>query len=159
MEDKESMVAVLEELVNSLYDMIQEARSVPLSTEKCMIDREKALDILDEIRTNMPKDLEMARAIVEKRNDMIAAGKKEAEDLRRKAEDYVRKTVNESAIVVAAQQQADEIVATAENQANQLRGAVSSYCTNKLNETESCAAAALEEIRKCRAQFENANAK
>ena len=58
------MVAVLEELVNSLYDMIQEARSVPLSAEKCMIDREKALDILDEIRTNMPKDLEMARAIV-----------------------------------------------------------------------------------------------
>ena len=52
------MVAVLEELVNSLYDMIQEARSVPLSAEKCMIDREKALDILDEIRTNMPKDLE-----------------------------------------------------------------------------------------------------
>ena len=33
------MVAVLEELVNSLYDMIQEARSVPLSAEKCMIDR------------------------------------------------------------------------------------------------------------------------
>ena len=33
------MVAVLEELVNSLYDMIQEARSVPLSTEKCMIDQ------------------------------------------------------------------------------------------------------------------------
>ena len=74
------MVAVLEELINSLYDMIQE----PLSAEKCMIDREKALDILDEIRTNMPKDLEMARAIVEKRNDMVAAGKKDAEELRRK---------------------------------------------------------------------------
>ena len=33
------MVAVLEELVNSLYDMIQEARSVPLSPEEWMIDR------------------------------------------------------------------------------------------------------------------------
>lgn len=153
------MVAVLEELVNSLYDMIQEARSVPLSAEKCMIDREKALDILDEIRTNMPKDLEMARAIVEKRNDMVAGGKKDAEELRRKAEEYVRKTVNESSMVAAAQQQADEIVSTAEKQAAQLRNAVSSYCNEKLDATEACAAATLEEIRKCRAQFDTVNQK
>ena len=153
------MVAVLEELVTSLYDMIQEARSVPLSAEKCMIDREKALDILDEIRTNMPKDLEMARAIVEKRNDMVAAGKKDAEELRRKAEEYVRKTVNESSMVAAAQQQADEIVSTAEKQAAQLRNAVSSYCNEQLDATEACAAATLEEIRKCRAQFDTVNQK
>ena len=153
------MVAVLEELVNSLYDMIQEARSVPLSTEKCMIDRERALDILDEIRTSMPKDLEMARAIVEKRNEMVAAGKKEADDLRRKAEEYVRKTVNESALVAEAQKQADEIVTSAEQQAAQLRSAVSTYCSDKLNATEACAQATLEEVRKCRQQFESANQK
>lgn len=153
------MVAVLEELVNSLYDMVQEARSVPLSAEKCMIDREKALDILDEIRNNMPKDLEMARAIVEKRNDMVAAGKKEVEDLRKKAEDYVRKTVNESAMVTEAQKQADEIVAAAEKQAAELRNAVGTYCNEKLAATEACAAATLEEVRKCRAQFENATQK
>ncbi|WP_394272526.1 hypothetical protein [Butyricicoccus sp.] len=153
------MVAVLEELVNSLYDMIQEARSVPLSTEKCMIDREKALDILDEIRTSMPKDLEMARAIVEKRNEMVAAGKKEADDLRRKAEEYVRKTVNESALVAEAQKQADEIVSGAEQQAAQLRSAVSAFCSDKLSATEACAEATLEEVRKCRQQFESANQK
>ena len=153
------MVAVLEELVNSLYDMIQEARSVPLSTEKCMIDREKALDILDEIRTSMPKDLEMARAIVEKRNEMVAAGKNEADDLRRKAEEYVRKTVNESALVAEAQKQADEIVSGAEQQAAQLRSAVSAFCSDKLSATEACAEATLEEVRKCRQQFESANQK
>ena len=153
------MVAVLEELVNSLYDLIQEARSVPLSTEKCMIDREKALDILDEIRTSMPKDLEMARAIVEKRNEMVAAGKKEADDLRRKAEEYVRKTVNESALVAEAQKQADEIVSGAEQQAAQLRSAVSAFCSDKLSATEACAEATLEEVRKCRQQFESANQK
>ena len=153
------MVAVLEELVNSLYDMFQEARSVPLSTEKCMIDREKALDILDEIRTSMPKDLEMARAIVEKRNEMVAAGKKEADDLRRKAEEYVRKTVNESALVAEAQKQADEIVSGAEQQAAQLRSAVSAFCSDKLSATEACAEATLEEVRKCRQQFESANQK
>lgn len=153
------MVAALEELVNSLYDLIQEARSVPLSADKCMLDREKALDILDEIRTNMPADLKMAREIVEKRNDIIAAGKKEVEDLRRKTEDYVRQSVNDSAIRATAQRQADEIIATAEQQALQLRGAVGTYCTEKLDATEECVAAALEEVRKCRARFDTMNTK
>lgn len=153
------MVAVLEELINSLYDMIQEARSVPLSADKCMIDQEKALDILDEIRTNMPKDLEMARALVEKRNEMVESSKREAEELRRKAEDYVRKTVNESAMIAEAQRQANEIVSNAEKQAAQVRAAVNKYCTAKLNATEACAVQSLEEIRKCRAQFEQVSPK
>ena len=163
------MVAVLEELINSLYDMIQEARSVPLSADKCMIDQEKALDILDEIRTNMPKDLEMARALVEKRNEMVESSKREADsrpdnkevirELRRKAEDYVRKTVNESAMIAEAQRQANEIVSNAEKQAAQVRAAVNKYCTEKLNATEACAVQSLEEIRKCRAQFEQVSPK
>ncbi len=153
------MVAALEELVNSLYDMVQDARSVPLSAEKCMLDREKALDILDEIRANMPADLKMAREIVEKRDEVIAGGKQEAEKLRKQAEDYVRKTVNESAIVADAQQKANQIVATAEQQAAQLRGAVGTYCTDKLDETEACVAATLEEVKKCREKFANLNGK
>ena len=37
----------LEELINALYDMIQDAKSVPLSSDKCIIERDKALDMLD----------------------------------------------------------------------------------------------------------------
>ena len=68
------MVAELEELVNSLYETIQDAKSVPLSAEKCVIERERVLDILDDIRVKMPSDIKMAKDIVDKRNDIIAAG-------------------------------------------------------------------------------------
>ena len=122
------MVAELEELVNSLYETIQDAKSVPLSAEKCVIERERVLDILDDIRVKMPSDIKMAKDIVDKRNDIIAAGKKEAADLRAKAEEYVRKTVSESAVVAQANAQANEIVADAENQAAQLRLSVQQYC-------------------------------
>ena len=147
------MSATLEELVNSLYDLVQEARSVPLSADKCMLDRERALDILDEIRTNMPADLKMARDIVEKRTEIIAAGKKEAEDLRAKAEEYARRALNENALMTAAEQQAQQIVANAEQQAQQIRTAVYAYCDEHLTATENAAATALEEIKKCHAQF------
>lgn len=150
------MVAVLEELVNSLYETIQDAKSVPLSSEKCIIEREQVLDILDEIRANMPSDLKMAKEIVEKRSAIIAAGKKEAEDLRSKAEEYVRKTVSESAVVAAANAQANEIVSDAEKQAAQLRLSVQQYCESRLNDLEAAAADSLAEIQALHQRFESA---
>ncbi len=147
------MMIVLEDLVNSLYETIQDAKNVPLSGEKCIIEREQVLDILDEIRANLPSDLKMAREIVETRNAYMEEGRREAAELRSKAEEYVRKTVNESTIIAAANEQAQEIVANAEEQAAQIRQALERFCEERLNATEACAAASLDEIRKCRQQF------
>jgi cell division septum initiation protein DivIVA len=150
------MVAVLEELVNSLYETIQDAKSLPLSSEKCVIEREQVLDILDEIRANMPSDLKMAKEIVEKRNAIIASGKKEAESLRTKAEEYVRKTVSESAVVAQANAQARDIITEAEKQAGQLRLSTQQYCEGKLNDLEGTTAEALAEIQALHQRFINA---
>ena len=77
----------IDEMVTTLYEMIQDAGGIPLMGDRCVIEREKALDILDEIRANIPSDLKMAREIVEKRNEMITAGKREAEVIRKQAEE------------------------------------------------------------------------
>ena len=69
----------IEEIISALYDMIQDARSVPLSSEKCIIERDKALDMLDEIIAQLPAELKQSRTIVESRNDLIAQAKREAE--------------------------------------------------------------------------------
>ena len=150
------MVAELEELVNSLYETIQDAKSVPLSAEKCVIERERVLDILDDIRVKMPSDIKMAKDIVDKRNDIITAGKKEAADLRAKAEEYVRKTVSESAVVAQANAQANEIVADAENQAAQLRLSVQQYCETRLSDLETSMSQTLSEIQMLHQRFEDA---
>ena len=150
------MVAELEELVNSLYETIQDAKSVPLSAEKCVIERERVLDILDDIRVKMPSDIKMAKDIVDKRNYIIAAGKKEAADLRAKAEEYVRKTVSESAVVAQANAQANEIVADAENQAAQLRLSVQQYCETRLSDLETSMSQTLSEIQMLHQRFEDA---
>ena len=73
----------IDELVSTLYEMVQDAGGIPLMSDRCVIEREKALDILDEIRANIPSDLKMAREIVEKRNEFITAGKREAEAIRK----------------------------------------------------------------------------
>ena len=95
-------MATLDELINRMYDMVQDAKGIPLAGEKCILERDQMLDLLDELRSTLPNDLQAAQDIVAKRNDLLASGKREAEAIRRKAEEDARQMVSETEIVVAA---------------------------------------------------------
>ena len=47
----------IEEVISTLYDMIQDAWSLPLGAEKCVVERDKVLDLLDEISNQLPGEL------------------------------------------------------------------------------------------------------
>ena len=51
----------IEELIGTLYEMVQDARSVPFSSDKCAVEREKVLDLLDEISNQLPGELKQAK--------------------------------------------------------------------------------------------------
>ena len=38
-------MATLDELINRMYDMVQDARSMPLAADKCILERDKVLDL------------------------------------------------------------------------------------------------------------------
>ena len=66
------------ELLDGLYSMIAEAWGVPLGNDKCIIEREKALDIINEIKAAMPSSLAEAKRLVAARDEFIGNAKKEA---------------------------------------------------------------------------------
>ena len=47
----------LEQMIAMLGDMVQEAMTVPLSGGKCIVERERVLDILEDIRVSLPDEL------------------------------------------------------------------------------------------------------
>ena len=61
------------ELLDGLYSMIAEAWGVPLGNDKCIIEREKALDIINEIKAAMPSSLAEAKRLVAAR-DVSSSG-------------------------------------------------------------------------------------
>ena len=107
-------MATLDELINRMYDMVQDAKGIPLAGEKCILERDQMLDLLDELRSTLPNDLQAAQDIVAKRNDLLASGKREAEAIRRKAEEDARQMVSETEIVVAARKKAKEVQGNAD---------------------------------------------
>ena len=42
----------VQKLLDMLYEMIDEAKNAPLSNDKCVLNRDEALDLLDEIRAH-----------------------------------------------------------------------------------------------------------
>ena len=142
-------MATLDELINRMYDMVQDAKGIPLAGEKCILERDHMLDLLDELRSTLPNDLQAAKDIVEKRNDLLASGKREAEAIRRKAEEDARQMVSETEIVVAARKKAKEV------QARELRRVANEYCEGTLKRTEEAVALSLDEVRKARQRFKS----
>ena len=52
----------VQELLEMLYTMVSEAWGLPLGAEKCVIERDKVLDIIDEIKAQFPQELAEAKA-------------------------------------------------------------------------------------------------
>lgn len=149
------MAAALEELINSIQEMVQEAWNLPLSSDKCVIERERMLDLIDELRTSLPADIKMAADIVEKRNEMMSSGKRELETMKQRFEEEARRMVSQTEIVQEARRKAKEIVGNAEIQARDLRRAASEYCEDSLKRTEESLAISMDELKKARARFKS----
>ena len=140
-------------MITVLYDMIQDAKSVPLSSEKCIVERNKVLDMLDEIIAQLPVELKQSRTIVESRNELIGQARREAETLIRQAQDRAEKMVSEEAIYQEAKRQCQEMVQQTQVRMAELRKASNDYMDDALRRTEEAIAMSLEDVRDTRAKF------
>ena len=159
----------LEELITALYDMIQDAKSVPLSSDKCIIERDKALDMLDDLSAQLPAELKQARTIVQSREELVSQARREAEVIIRNAKAEAEKLVEHEAIyqqtlakcqemAQANMAECDERTRKTEETMAQIKAASFGYVDNSLRQTEETILKALTEVRDTRAKFQNITA-
>lgn len=144
------------ELVDMLYNMISDAWSLPLGAEKVVIKRDQVLDLLDEIKAQMPIEINEAKRLVSARADYISGAKQEAESIKKAAEEQSKKLVEEQAIVRTARARANEILSKAEERSKELRKMANDYTDDTLRRTEEAINEALSEIRQSRSNFRSA---
>lgn len=147
------MASDVNELLDMLFDMIEDAKGVPLSADKCMVDRSEALDRIDEIRSAFPMELVEARKLLEARNDYLASAKREGDLIIQQAEEKAKQMLAEDEILARAKQRSAELVKQAETMTRELKQAANVYCEDALRRTEEAVAEAHEEIKKSHARF------
>ena len=143
----------LEDIISALYDMVQDARAVPLAADKCIVERDKVLDMLDEIIAQLPVELKQARTIVESRNELIGQARREAETLIRQAQEKADQMVSEEAIYQEAKRQCQEMLAQTQSRMSELRKTSTDFMDDALRRTEEAIAISLEDMRDTRMKF------
>lgn len=148
----------IQELIDMLYTMVSDAWGLPLGAEKCVIERDKVLDLLDEIKAQLPTEIAEAQRLVSARNEFIANAKREAESIRKVAEDRARQLVDEQEIVRAAREKSNSLISMAEAKSGELRQVANDYADDALRRTEEAIAEALNEVRQSRTRFKSVSA-
>ena len=143
----------MENIISELYDMVQDARAVPLAADKCIVERDRLLDMLDEIIAQLPAELKQSRTIVESRNELIGQARREAETIIRQAQEQADALVKQEAIYQEAKRQCQEMYNKTQDRIAALRKASNEYMDDALRRTEEAIAQSLGEVRDTRLKF------
>ena len=147
----------VQELLEMLYTMISEAWGLPLGAEKCVIERDKALDILDEIKNEFPAEVAEARRLTDARAEFIGSAKREADAIRKAAEDRARQLIDDQEILRVTKEKSDAMLQSAQKSSAELRRVANEYVDDAMKRAEEALGVALDELKQSRTKFRTAS--
>lgn len=146
-------LVVLNELVNSLHEMVQDAKPALMSPDKCAIRKKDLIYLIEEIMRCMPADVEKAHGIVNARKQLIEQSQDEYNKIIKEAHEQAELIVSREKIVVEAQKRAEEIEHNARTKSSEIYSDVTEYCHNRIFDAEQELAHVIEEMKKTRSRF------
>ena len=145
-------------LIDMLYERVEEAKSPALKPNLSMVERDEILDLLDELRAQVPVEIKRAQELLAAREKFVEDAKRDVERMMRQAELEAKSKVSDSEVLYAAKEKARQIVAQAEERSRRLYQVANEYAEDALARTEEAVQAALDEVRQSRVQFRSASA-
>lgn len=141
------------DVLDTLDELIEKSWNLPLSGGRCVIDADRFLQLIDEIRRTMPDEVKQAQIIVEDRRAILEKAQKESEQIIRRAEERARNLVRQEEVLKAAQREANEMLATANTRAREIKAAAGDYADAILKECEDRLNGSLTDVRTTRSQL------
>lgn len=112
-------------MLNEIEEMIESSKS--LFGNKASIDKGRALELITDIRINLPDDFKQAEWISQERQRIIYDAEDEAKEIIAKATLEAEKMVEEDSITQKAYEKAKRIIKQAEADATELRNGAIYY--------------------------------
>ncbi|MCL2841726.1 MAG: hypothetical protein FWE05_13275 [Defluviitaleaceae bacterium] len=113
------MDALLDYL-DDIEEVLDASKSLPF-TNKISVEKDRILEILSEIRLNLPDDIRAAQRILGDHDRIVAEGERKKQDLMESAENEAKIKTNNHEIFRRASEQATEVIEQAKQDARDLR--------------------------------------
>lgn len=119
------------ELLDEIEEIINTGTSFPL-TGKIIVDGHEVLEIVREIRMELPDEIQQAQWIKGERQRILDEAKEEYENVLKEARIQAEQLIEDDDITVKAKKRADEIMRTAEANVKNLKLSAFEYVDNIL---------------------------
>ena len=130
-------------LIDMLYERVEEAKSPALKPNLSMVERDEILDLLDELRAQLPVEIKRAQELLAAREKFVEEAKRDVDRMMRQAELEAKTKVSDSEVLYAAKEKARQIVAQAEDRSRKLYQVANEYAEDALARTEEAVQAEL----------------
>ena len=123
------------QLIDRLEELFNESKNIPL-TRNVMVDEDRMLDIIDQMRIAIPEEVKKAQQLLGQRDRVLAQAQEEAnrtiEIARQKADQLVTRDM----ILQEAQRRSEQLLTQSRGEADRIRNEADDYVIESLNQLQ-----------------------
>jgi hypothetical protein len=133
-------------LVDRLEELFNNSRAIPL-THNVIVDEDKFLDIIDQMRISVPEEVKKAQEVFTKKDRVMAKAQEEATRTLQLARDKADDLVEKETLVSDAKRRAEQILDQARVEAENIKEGADHYARESLMNLEHAMEQLLTQVR------------
>ena len=106
-------------IIDRLDALVTTSRQMP-GTRSRLVDADKVMEVVEQLRLAIPQDLRAAAEILERKDNILGQAQIDARRIKSQAEDEFRARVDQSEVLALAQRNAADMMEEAERKATRL---------------------------------------
>ncbi|MDQ6900180.1 MAG: ATPase [Candidatus Dormibacteraeota bacterium] len=125
----------VDEVLDRIEYLVHHARHVPFSSQ-VMVDEDEVMDLLDQLRFNLPEEIKQANWTVQEQQRLITEAHGEASRILSRANERAEQAVQEHEIQRRAKRDSEQLVASATARSEQIIRESETYALEQLQQLE-----------------------
>lgn len=122
-------------LVDRLEEIFNAGTAIPLS-HKLMVDEDRVLEIIDQMRVSIPEEVKKSQQVLAQRDRILAQAQEEAARTVQIAKEKSEQLLSRESLVQQAQMKVEQIIQAARSDAEQIRAEADDYTLDVLTKLE-----------------------
>ena len=115
------------QIIEQILKEITDARSVPLSRDGALVNRQEMITLLNELKKNLPQDILQANQILGQKEAIIEEGRIAGQNVIEQARGEANRLISQTEIVQSATQRANEILQQLDDELLKMRSETDQY--------------------------------
>jgi alkanesulfonate monooxygenase SsuD/methylene tetrahydromethanopterin reductase-like flavin-dependent oxidoreductase (luciferase family) len=133
-------------LVDRLEELFNKSHAIPL-THSVIVDEDKFLDIIDQMRISIPEEVKKAQDVFTKKDRVMAQAQEEANRTLQLARDRADGMIGKETLVSDAKRRAEQIIEQARVEGENVKAAADRYAQESLINMEQAMEQLLTQVR------------